>query len=393
MNHLYISRFSRFALMLLICGLAWSGLGRVSLANDLTASSDSPRVSFFDNTTNTTMNPGWVLIADEVAFEVFDIKNNTNPFRISPGAPSQSLVVRDTGNVGLGTFAPAQKLHLVTGNTPSIRLEQDGSLGNPAHTWDVGANEFGFFLLDVSAPQFSAPFVVATGAPHFGFFLNAKGQVGFSTDNPQGNLHIFGEANKDIFNGMGPDLNAGPAFNFGYSGNSFGPGTGFFNVRGTPTGVNPSLRFATANQQRLIITNTGRVGIGTTNPGVALDVVGTVRASTNIMVGGQTLNVPDYVFEPDYKLRPLTELQTYIVKEKHLPDIPSAQEIKAQGVNLSELQMQLLKKVEELTLYTIEQAKVIAGQNDRLTKQEQLLHQLAARLAGGKLRSAHRVRH
>src|SRR4030095_14631743 len=98
--------------------------------------------------------------------------------------------------------------------------------------------------------------------------------------------------------------NTGPAFNFGYSGASFGAGTGFFNVRGNVSGVNPSLRFAAVNQQRMIITNAGRVGIGTLSPTQLLDVAGSVRA-TSFIAGSTTLTVPDYVFEPDYQLMPL----------------------------------------------------------------------------------------
>jgi len=83
-------------------------------------------------------------------------------------------------------------------------------------------------------------------------------------------LHIGGAGDeaKDVFSGMGVDLSAGPAFNFGYSGFSFGRSSGFFNVRPDPSAIapNPSLRFMTANQQRMIITNTGNVGIGTSAP-------------------------------------------------------------------------------------------------------------------------------
>jgi len=145
-------------------------------------------------------------------------------------------------------------------------------------------------------------------------------------------------------------------------------------VRGANAGVNPSLRFATVNQQRMIITNAGRVGIGTLAPAQPLHVSGNIRTDGSFIAGGTALNVPDYVFEPDYKLLPLTDLASYVAKEKHLPDIPSAQDIKTRGVNVSELQMQLLKKVEELTLYTLEQEKI----NRR---QEQRIRQLTARLA------------
>jgi len=368
-----LPRFSRFSLTLLLYGLLGASLERVSFAADLTASGSAPAVLFDD--TDTAPNPDWTIIADQIGVDVIDSVNLRTPFAIRPGAPSASLLVRNNGNVGLGTFVPDQKLHLTYGSfTGGIRLEQDTSLGNAAQTWDLIGNNLNFFVQDVSAPQFTAPFVVTAGAPHFSLLLSSAGRVGLGTSTPQGNLHIFGAANKDIFNGMGPDLSAGPAFNFGYSGNSFGPGTGFFNVRGTNSGVNPSLRFATANVQRLIVTNAGRVGIGTLAPAQQLDVNGNIRANGSFISGATTLNVPDYVFEPDYQLMPLSELESYVAREKHLPDVPSAREIKEQGVNVSGLQMQLLKKVEELTLYMLKQEQTI-------TEQGKMIQQLTARLA------------
>ncbi len=84
--------------------------------------------------------------------------------------------------------------------------------------------------------------------------------------------------------------------------------------------------------------------------------------------------VADYVFENDYQLMPLAELRTFIAREKHLPNIPSAAEIEEQGVvNVSKMQMRLLEKIEELTLYTLEQQETIL-------EQQKLLADLQARL-------------
>src|SRR5437867_5405620 len=103
-------------------------------------------------------------------------------------------------------------------------------------------------------------------------------------------LHIYGASNIDVFAGMGPDVINGPGFNYGYAGNSFGVGAGFFNVRPATgaTGVNPSLRFMTVDQQRMIITNAGNVGIGTSAPSQKLDVAGSINLSGNLALPATT---------------------------------------------------------------------------------------------------------
>jgi hypothetical protein len=117
----------------------------------------------------------------------------------------------------------------------------------------------------------------------------------------------------------------------------------------------------------MIIDRNGNVGVGQfgavagSNPGTSplakLHVQGAVRADGGFFSTDTTINPPDYVFEPGYKLIPLQELAVYVEKEKHLPEIPPAQVMKEQGINLGAMQMPLLRKVEELTLYTIQQDK------------------------------------
>jgi hypothetical protein len=276
-------------------------------------------------------------------------------------------------------------------DTPGLRFQQTTTGGFPAQIWDIGGEETRFFIQDLTHSQ-QFPFQISVNAPDNSLRIGngttgpGRATVGFGTATPIGNattglggIHIFGPATFDVFSGVGPDPNNGPAFNFGYSGQSFGRSSGFFNVRPDASAVapNPSLRFATANEQRMIITNIGRVGIGTLNPQQLLEVAGVVRA-TGFQVGATNLNVPDYVFEPNYKLLPLKQLATYVEKEKHLPEIPSAREIEARGLDLSEMQMRLLKKVEELTLYTLQQEEKLSSlqrQNRRLKTQNQQLSQ------------------
>ena len=104
-----------------------------------------------------------------------------------------------------------------------------------------------------------------------------------------------------------------------------------------------------------ILGENGNVGIGTTNPNYKLDVAGTIRANEIIV----NTTGADFVFADDYQLRPLSEVKTFIQENKHLPEILSAQEMQENGVGINELQTQLLQKIEELTLYILQQEERI----------------------------------
>ena len=110
----------------------------------------------------------------------------------------------------------------------------------------------------------------------------------------------------------------------------------------------------TTNPCMTILTS-GNVGIGTLSPKYKLDVNGTIRAKEIIV----STTGADFVFADDYQLRPLSEVKAFIEENKHLPEIKSAREMQEEGVSVSELQTQLLQKIEELTLYLIQQEQTI----------------------------------
>jgi hypothetical protein len=123
---------------------------------------------------------------------------------------------------------------------------------------------------------------------------------------------------------------------------------------------NYSLPFITNNIERMRIdAATGNVGIGTTNindPTYKLYVETGIRTRK---VKIDQVVWADYVFDPSYKLCPLDEVEQYILQYRHLPDVPSAQDVKINGLDLGDNQATLLRKIEELTLYIIAQNKRI----------------------------------
>ena len=119
-----------------------------------------------------------------------------------------------------------------------------------------------------------------------------------------------------------------------------------------------------------MLTN-GNVGIRTQNPSYNFDVNGDIRAKkiyvTSALLAKEIqadeikvkTSGADFVFDKDYQLRPLSEVKAFIRENQHLPEIKSAQEMQEDGVSVSELQTQLLQKIEELTLYLIQQEQTI----------------------------------
>lgn len=115
-------------------------------------------------------------------------ESGTIVFSVAAGAGANALHVDSAGDVGVGTATPALDLHVATGDTPGLRLEQDGSSGFTPQTWDVAGNESNFFVRDATGGS-TLPFRIFPGSPSSSLVVR-DGDVGIGTSSPDGGLHV-----------------------------------------------------------------------------------------------------------------------------------------------------------------------------------------------------------
>lgn len=173
--------------------------------------------------------------------------------------------------------------------------------------------------------------------------------------------------------------NSGNGVRFGLRTTQVGSTTGIGMIqtggaRGFGIKVNTTSAWNTISDPEFFINTAGHVGIGTVDPQSKLAVNGQIRA-TEVKVLA-LIDVPDYVFAEDYELRTLKETKEYITENKHLPEIPSAAEIGENGIDLGDMNMRLLKKIEELTLYQIELMERLESVEETNKKMEKKLQEL-----------------
>ena len=130
--------------------------------------------------------------------------------------------------------------------------------------------------------------------------------------------------------------------------------TGGFKIRDHAIGLDVFTIEQNSGANAIYVKAGGNIGIGTTNPGSKLAVNGKIDCKeVEIYLDGWS----DFVFDEAYQLKPLDELEIFIKENKHLPGVPTEEEVIQNGINIGQMNAKLLEKVEELTLYVIDLKK------------------------------------
>lgn len=157
---------------------------------------NNTRIRFFDTSTSAAFpSNDWELTANDSSngganrFSILDINTDRNLFTVEAGAPEDALFLDSSGRAGFGTSTPLVELHTFSGDSPALRLEQDGSSGLSSYAWDVSGNEVGFFVRDVTNGE-TLPMRIRSGAPESSLDVSASGFVGFSNSSPDALIHV-----------------------------------------------------------------------------------------------------------------------------------------------------------------------------------------------------------
>lgn len=313
-------------------------------------------------------------------------------------------------NVGIGTITPLEKLHVQNGNLlfagNNVGNALMGTIKFSTTSFPQAYSGIAGSTNGVGLDQLDLLFFTAYGAASEKMRLMAStGYLGIGTSSPLARLDVRGAAifgsNKKIT--LNPD----------YAGTGELPSGAFIGINGPNSlALAPSTDVASSGAKivlgykgttwwsavevanvasgysnLLLMKSGGNVGLGTSTPQAKLDVNGNIYSNGKVFIGipdgSTTSNIanyslavdgsalftkavvklksswPDYVFHADYKLPRLSEIESFIKQNGHLPEMPTAADIEKNGIDLGENQASLLKKIEELTLILIELEKKV----------------------------------
>jgi len=408
-------------------------------ASNVNVTSGGPRI-YFDDSDRTVapLNTQWNIhtevsnasgfwaLEDVVSYENSDIDTATviKVNTTANGNNSHSLMIDSSGDinladgsvfidksknrVGIGTTSPSTNLDIRDG-IDAVKIDaSDGliDLIDGTSKWAINANSVTNDFDIINRVSYTHPIKINKNALTDSLVVGEKG-IGIGISTPQEKLDVLAKEDgaRLVLTTVGDGTYDAPQFTSrraGSDGSGVAENTKNHDVMGTFAWRGHDGTDWTGAKALFWVRADG--DWSDTSTGTTVEIRQTPKNSTtalvamriknhadvyfpngNLYVKGTKMNVPDYVFKEDYKLMPLNELKTFISKNNHLPGVTSAEEVgKAGVVNLSGLQMTLLEKVEELTLYTLQQeealktkASKIVAMEKRLIRVESLLTNLA----------------
>jgi hypothetical protein len=340
----------RYTTMLITLALPMFVIGQIR--NDAGLQGDAGATSGFFETNTPTNYPtgaiGW--------WHLLDVRHsnpsNNLAMQFSGSFYDQELYFRKTNNNAAG---PWSKVLLETGgrvgigiNNPDFKLDVNGTINATGKSWfSYGSNISGYSWTDAALTTNSIEIVnnnatVSNSSPTLAFHRHGSG-------GPQFRLAADG-TNILYLESSGANSSRSPL----------------------PYGAGPNSYFQRFHIDAGLST-TGDVSIGTSDTkGYKLAVNGKIRAQE---IKVEATPWPDYVFDKSYQLPTLLETEKHIKEKGHLPGIPSAAEVKANGIDLGEMNAKLLQKIEELTLIIIDLNKRSLKQSEELKDHKKLIEQ------------------
>ena len=269
-------------------------------------------------------------------------------FILQTGAMAQ-VYVKNTGNTGIGVTNPSAKLEIANVGNASLRVGVTSNMAN-ANTQLLGT-------LAVVGESYSA--TPSLGAVAYDFYNNGN--------NPTWAGTLLWHYGKDLSGYVYPNIHVSKS------------NLGVLHFQNEDNGLivaSGSVYIAAGYNTLATFSGNGNVGIGVDNPAYKLHVNGNIKADAFV---APSKTYADYVFDTTYRLPTLQSVDAYIKQNHHLPEVPSEADVK-DGINLGEHQVILLKKVEELTLYAIDQNEKIQQLEQKMADLMEVNNKLQAAL-------------
>ena len=313
----------------------------------------------FEDTSNSASFPStdWQLTANDSSnggankFSIEDLTVGRVPFTIEGGAANNSVYVDDAGNLGLNTNAPVVEIHLRDGDSPTLRLEQDGSSGFGSQTWDVAGNETNFFVRDATNGS-RLPFKIFPNAPTNSLTVEGTtGDIGVGIASPTAPIHVRrtnGTASLLVEEASGTTLARG-LLTMKNNGGSF------ISMEDTATGLTWFFTHENNSPNRFLISRGSTIALALTGDGDAavtrnFSAGGDATITGTLTTGGPTCSGGcDRVFADDYPLPTIEEHAAQMYEHSFLPEVgPTAPNV---AINVAEKLGGMLNELEKAHIY------------------------------------------